>query len=160
MLPLQQAREVRDSILEYIRATFKFKEKDVSDAFYRFIENKEDGLFKGPYISLKTPFVSATEEESKNIPLEIAPNFPPYLHQLQAFKQLTMKDGNEPKTHIWWMVCVDNYSLYTSKEYKEFTEQKRIIFKKLDIKVVFCYRSALESILVDLAAKDNLIMNI
>ena len=47
-------------------------------------------------------------------------------------------DGNEPKTHIWWMVCVDNYSLYTSKEYKEFTEQKRIIFKKLDIKVVFC----------------------
>lgn len=69
-------------------------------------------------------------------------------------------DGNEPKTHIWWMVCVDNYSLYTSKEYKEFTEQKRIIFKKLDIKVVFCYRSALESILVDLAAQDNLIMNI
>ena len=65
MLPLQQAREVRDSIIEYIKATFKFKEKDVSDAFYRFIENKDDGLFKGPYISLKTPFVSATEEESK-----------------------------------------------------------------------------------------------
>ena len=53
MLPLQQAREVRDSIIEYIKATFKFKEKDVSDAFYRFIEDKEDGLFKGPYISLK-----------------------------------------------------------------------------------------------------------
>ena len=35
MLPLQQAREVRD--IEYIKATFKFKEKDVSDAFYRFI---------------------------------------------------------------------------------------------------------------------------
>ena len=97
MLPLQQAREVRDSIIEYIKATFKFKEKDVSDAFYRFIESKEDGLFKGPYISLKTPFVSATEEESKNIPLEIAPDFPPYLHQLQAFRQLSMKDGNKPK---------------------------------------------------------------
>lgn len=37
MLPLQQAREVRDSIIEYIKATFKFKEKEVSDAFYRFI---------------------------------------------------------------------------------------------------------------------------
>ena len=46
MLPLQQAREVRDSIIEYIKATFKFKEKDVSDAFYRFIEDKDDGLFK------------------------------------------------------------------------------------------------------------------
>lgn len=38
MLPLQQAREVRDSVIEYIKATFKFKEKDVSDAFYRFIK--------------------------------------------------------------------------------------------------------------------------
>lgn len=97
MLPLQQAREVRNSIIEYIKATFKFKEKDVSDAFYRFIEDKEDGLFKGPYISLKTPFVSATDEESKNIPLEIAPDFPPYKHQLQAFGQLTMKNGHTPE---------------------------------------------------------------
>ena len=96
MLPLQQAREVRDSIIEYIKATFKFKEKDVSDAFYRFIEDKEDGLFKGPYISLKTPFVSATEEESKNIPLDVVPNFPPYKHQLQAFAQLSMKNGHTP----------------------------------------------------------------
>ena len=97
MLPLQQAREVRDSIIEYIKATFKFKEKDVSDAFYRFIESKDDGLFEGPYISLKTPFVSASQEESRNIPLEIVPNFPPYLHQLQAFHQLSMQNGNEPK---------------------------------------------------------------
>ena len=56
MLPLQQAREVRDSVIEYIKATFRFKEKDVSDAFYRLIESRENGLFKGPFISLKTPF--------------------------------------------------------------------------------------------------------
>ena len=97
MLPLQQAREVRDSVIEYIKATFKFKEKDVSDAFFRFIEDKENGLFKGPYISLKTPFVAATPEESQNMPLEIAPSFPPYLHQLQAFKQLSMMDGHSPE---------------------------------------------------------------
>ena len=47
MLPLQQAREVRDSVIEYIKATFRFKEKGVSDAFYRFIEDKKNGLFKG-----------------------------------------------------------------------------------------------------------------
>lgn len=97
MLPLQQAREVRDSVIEYIKATFRFKEKDVSDAFYRFIEDKDNGLFKGPYISLKTPFVSATEQESSNIPLDIAPSFPPYKHQLQAFRQLTMKGGHQPE---------------------------------------------------------------
>lgn len=97
MLPLQQAREVRDSVIEYIKATFRFKEKDVSEAFYRFIEDKENGLFKGPYISLKTPFVSATAEESANIPLDIAPSFPPYKHQLQAFNQLSMKNGHKPE---------------------------------------------------------------
>lgn len=47
MLPLQQAREVRDSVIEYIKATFRFKKKGVSDAFYRFIEDKKNGLFKG-----------------------------------------------------------------------------------------------------------------
>lgn len=96
MLPLQQAREVRNSVIEYIKATFKFKEKDVNDTFYRFIEDKENGLFKGPYISLKTPFVSASENEGQNIPLDIAPDFPPYKHQLQAFAQLSMKDGHSP----------------------------------------------------------------
>ena len=96
MLPLQQAREVRDSVIEYIKATFRFKEKDVSDAFYRLIESRENGLFKGPFISLKTPFISATEEEVRNVPLDIAPNFPPYKHQLHAFQQLTVKDGHQP----------------------------------------------------------------
>ena len=97
MLPLQQAREVRDSVIEYIKATFRFKEKAVSDAFYRFIEDKKNGLFKGPYVSLKTPFVSATKEESENIPLDITPSFPPYKHQLQAFRQLSMKNGHKPE---------------------------------------------------------------
>lgn len=97
MLPLQQAREVRNSVIEYIKATFRFKEKDVSDAFYRFIEDKENGLFKGPYVSLKTPFVSATKEDSENIPLDITPSFPPYKHQLQAFRQLSMKNGHKPE---------------------------------------------------------------
>ena len=97
MLPLQQAREVRASVLEYIKATFRFKESDVSREFYRFIEDKRNGLFKGPFISLKTPFVSATPEECANIPLDIAPNFPPYKHQLQAFSQLTMLGGHRPE---------------------------------------------------------------
>ncbi|MGL5980666.1 MAG: DEAD/DEAH box helicase [Phocaeicola sp.] len=97
MLPLQQAKEVRESVIEYIKATFRFKEKDVNKAFYQFIEDKKSGLFKGPYISLKTPFVSATKEESEHIPLDIAPNFPPYCHQLRAFRQLTMKDGHTPE---------------------------------------------------------------
>lgn len=99
MLPLQQAREVRDSVIEYIKATFPFKESEVANAFYRFIEDKETGIFKGPYISLKTPFVAATQEEIDQIPLVIKPGFTPYRHQLQAFRQLTI-NGHQPEPTI------------------------------------------------------------
>jgi DEAD/DEAH box helicase domain-containing protein len=63
MLPLQQAFEVKQSIIEYLKATFNFKEKEVYDSFYNFIEDTVEGIFKGPYVSLKLPFESANEGE-------------------------------------------------------------------------------------------------
>ena len=94
MLPLQQAYEVQYSILEYLKATFSFKDKTVHEAFYKFVTDAEDGIFKGPYVSLKLPFVKATDDEI--IPLQIAPGFPPYDHQFKAFKRLTTQDNHKP----------------------------------------------------------------
>lgn len=95
MLPLQQAYEVKQSILEYLKATFSFKEKAVSEAFYNFIQHPKDGIFKGPYVSLKLPFVTYTDNEE--LPLEIKPSFPPYKHQFEAFKRLHTKNGHKPE---------------------------------------------------------------
>lgn len=94
MLPLQQAIEVRKSILEYVKATYVFNDLKVREKFYQFIEDDRHGLLKGPFISLKTPFVSA--DPSETIPLDIAPSFSPHWHQLEAFKRLTTKNGNKP----------------------------------------------------------------
>jgi DEAD/DEAH box helicase domain-containing protein len=98
MLPLQQAYEVQHSILEYLKATFSFKDKAVHEAFYKFVTDPEDGIFKGPYISLKLPFVKASDDET--IPLEIAPGFPPYDHQYKAFKRLTTQDNHQPQSTL------------------------------------------------------------
>ena len=98
MLPLQQAYEVRGSILEFIRTTYRFKDAALQKAFYEFIEDPQRGLLKGPYVSLKAPFVSAPEGYS--IPLEIAPGFEPYLHQIEAFNQLTARDGHTPENTL------------------------------------------------------------
>lgn len=95
MLPLQQAYEIKQSIIEYLKATFSFKEEKVYDAFFNFIEDPKEGIFKGPYVSLKLPF--ETSEGNEEMPLEIAPNFPPYKHQFQAFKRLHTKDGHQPQ---------------------------------------------------------------
>ncbi len=94
MLPLQQAYEVKHSILEYLKATFSFKDKAVHEAFYKFVNDNEEGIFKGPYVSLKLPFVKATE--SQTIPLEIRPTLPPYDHQYKAFQRLNTTDGHQP----------------------------------------------------------------
>lgn len=40
MLPLQQAYEVKYSIIEYLKATFGFKEKAVQKSFNDFIERE------------------------------------------------------------------------------------------------------------------------
>jgi DEAD/DEAH box helicase domain-containing protein len=98
MLPLQQAYEVKHSILEYLKATFSFKDKAVHKAFYQFVTNPEEGIFKGPYVSLKLPFVKAKENQA--IPLEIAMNFPPYDHQYKAFLRLTTQDGHQPQSTL------------------------------------------------------------
>ncbi len=98
MLPLQQAYEVQHSILEYLKATFSFKDKAVHEAFYKFVTDAEDGIFKGPYVSLKLPFVKATDDEL--IPLQIAPGFPPYDHQFKAFKRLTTQDNHKPQSTL------------------------------------------------------------
>ena len=97
MLPLQQAIEIKASITEYLKATFGFKDKSVYDSFFNFIDDKETGIFKGPYISLKLPFVTADKDAV--IPLEIKPNFPPYKHQQISFERLTT-ENNKPKPTI------------------------------------------------------------
>ena len=98
MLPLQQAYEVKQSIIEYLRATFNFKDREVHSAFFDFIQHPTEGIFKGPYASLKLPFEKSDEIEE--IPLKIAPNFPPYKHQLQAFQRLNTTNEKKPKPTI------------------------------------------------------------
>lgn len=98
MLPLQQAFEVKESILEFIRTTYEFKDSDVHKAFYEFIEDPQHGLIKGPYISLKAPFLGA--EEGAEIPLLIKPGFPPYRHQIEAFRKLTTEGGHQPQNTL------------------------------------------------------------
>lgn len=92
MLSLHQAYEIKESLLAYLKATFHFREKALHQAFYDFILHPQEGMFKGPYISLKTGFVKAKEEEIAAIPLEIKPNWPPYLHQLQSWYRLSTQE--------------------------------------------------------------------
>jgi DEAD/DEAH box helicase domain-containing protein len=82
--------------LAYLKVTFTFQDKKVHQAFYDFITDPQDGMFKGPYISLRLPFVKANPEEAANIPLTIKPSWPPYDHQAKTWHRLNTR-GKKPQ---------------------------------------------------------------
>lgn len=92
MLALHQAQEVRASVMQYLRDTFHFQDSELEAAFEALMQHPKEGLFKGPYVSLKLPFVTAANADDS--PLEISPNFPPYAHQLKAFERLHFDKKN------------------------------------------------------------------
>lgn len=69
-------------------------------------------------------------------------------------------DGNGPMTCTWWTICISNWELYYSKEFKEFSKQWHERAEKRGLKLLFCYCNPLEENLLELAEKDNLIMNL
>ena len=101
MIPLTIAEEIRTTILDYLATTFNFQDEEVEKALHDFLApapnggSQLEGLFKGPYISLRLPFRKASE--NAEIPLEISPDFLPYAHQLRSFERLSARDGHQPK---------------------------------------------------------------
>ncbi len=109
-LPFQQAREIEQAVIGYLRATFGFQDLAVKQAFDHFLITPDrisnpvrgggsmgTGIFKGPYLSLKLPFVQAG---ATDIPLEIKPPFPPFAHQQRAFERLTTQGDHAPQPTI------------------------------------------------------------
>ncbi len=68
------------------------------EPYNKFVNVAEDAIFKGPYVSLKLPFIKAKDDEL--IPLQIAPGFPSYDHQFKAFKRLTTQDNHKPQSTL------------------------------------------------------------
>lgn len=99
MLSLHQAIEIRESIFAYLKATFSFQDQRIGKAFDEFIHDPEAGLFKGPYLSLKLPFVKADATAKAQIPLDIYPDWDAYDHQINSWHRLSTHD-QAPKPTI------------------------------------------------------------
>jgi DEAD/DEAH box helicase domain-containing protein len=94
MIPSVVARQVRETILDYLRTTYALADADLESTLFEFL-NSENGLFKGPYIDIRLPFRKVVPGE--RLPLDIKPGFEPYRHQLKSFQRLYSKDGHQPQ---------------------------------------------------------------
>jgi DEAD/DEAH box helicase domain-containing protein len=99
MLSLQQAYEVKVSIIEYLKATYSFQDKEVEKAFLRLVDNENDGMFKGPYISLKLPY-KKFEGDLDNLNIAIRPPFRPFVHQAVVFDRLSTNNNHQPQPTV------------------------------------------------------------
>lgn len=98
MLPEHLAENIRKQVLFYLQSTFDFRDKKTGEAFLKFLENPDSGIFKGPWAQLRRPFRPA-DKNAPN-PFDIARPFDPYIHQLRAWNRLTSKDHKPEHTIV------------------------------------------------------------
>ena len=88
--PSLLAEETRDSITEYLSTTFALADEQARSALNEFLREPETGIFRGPYLKLRTPYQQVARSWSS--PLEWMPmGFRPFQHQAEAFDRLSTK---------------------------------------------------------------------
>ena len=97
MLPATLAQDIRQQVIHYLEATFNFRRRDEEAALRRFINDPENGLFKGSWVQIRRPFRPAADRGTRFFDLP-AP-FHPFRHQWLAWRRLTSK-GQSPASTL------------------------------------------------------------
>ncbi len=97
MIPSILARRGREMILDYLRTTFSPADSEFGERLFGFLDGP-GGLFRGPYLDLRLPFSRAPG--GSHIPLEYAPRFRPYAHQVESFLRLSSMGDREPRSTL------------------------------------------------------------
>ncbi|MEV1288749.1 DEAD/DEAH box helicase [Micromonospora sp. NPDC049679] len=90
MRPTIAADTLRRTLTQYLTTTFGLTEEGVRQGLEGFFSHPEQGIFRGPYLRIRTPFRPA--EGDWRACLDWTPaGFTPYLHQAKAFARLSTK---------------------------------------------------------------------
>lgn len=88
LLPTHQAADLISGIQDYLTTTFALSDKDAQAAIRDFLTDRENGMFKGPYVRLRLPFESAPDGWEESLEHQIG-EFTPYGHQAKAYARLS-----------------------------------------------------------------------
>jgi replicative superfamily II helicase len=97
--PTLAAEELKRNLTQYLTTTFALADQAAREGLERFLNDPRQGMFRGPYLRIRTPFTHAGADW-KHI-LDWAPSEPvPYQHQVQAWRRLNSKDRDSEPTLI------------------------------------------------------------
>jgi len=99
VIPSLVVSDIRQALVDYLASTFALSDDDVRDALSEFLTDNSDGIFRGPFLRVRTPFKAV--DEFWDSPLDWMPDrFTPYQHQAQAFDRLATSGNRAPKPTI------------------------------------------------------------
>ncbi|MEV0353249.1 DEAD/DEAH box helicase [Nonomuraea sp. NPDC050680] len=97
MKPTLAADELQRNLTQYLTTTFALAEKPVREALERFLNHPEQGIFRGPYLRIRTPFQTAEPGWDDCLEWKPPGEWTPYRHQAKAFRRLsTLRKAAEP----------------------------------------------------------------
>ncbi len=101
MIPSLAAAELREAIVEYLSTTFAIGDEETRDALIDFLTDEADGIFRGPFLRVRTPFKRVDASWLQRSPLDWIPkDFHPFGHQARAFERLGSRDGDPQPTLV------------------------------------------------------------
>lgn len=86
VIPSVISSQVRQGIEDFLRTTFPIHTRHFDGVIERLLDAQAQNIFKGPYVSVKLPYTPGTGGRDVFPALRL--EFPPYLHQEQAFQRL------------------------------------------------------------------------
>lgn len=96
MIPSVVSTELQRTVREYLATTFCLRDRDYERALLDFLQSPKTGLFRGPYLDIKLPFRSCSQEQ---VPVVVRPPYDPYAHQLRAWQRLHSR-GQVPRSTL------------------------------------------------------------
>ncbi|WP_330347641.1 DEAD/DEAH box helicase [Streptomyces sp. NBC_00582] len=96
MRPTLEARGLKESLLQYLSTTYALTDEGAREALHRFLGDETSGMFRGPFLRIRTPFTVAGEEWRAHLEWQ-REGWTPYAHQAAAFARLTSANGHTPQ---------------------------------------------------------------
>ncbi|MFG3290152.1 DEAD/DEAH box helicase [Streptomyces sp. NPDC048179] len=105
MRPTLAADQVRASLSQYLSTTYALADESTRRALEQFLGDPDDGIFRGPYLRIRTPFRAAGSDDWQRH-LEwwprppYHPPFHPHRHQARVWERLSTLHGPAEPTLV------------------------------------------------------------
>jgi ATP-dependent helicase YprA (DUF1998 family) len=90
VIPSLVAGELQEAIVEYLSTTFALSDDETRAALAQFLADPVDGIFRGPFLRVRTPFRPVSDGWEWPLDWQAA-SFTPHLHQGRAFERLSSR---------------------------------------------------------------------